>query len=580
MSIIFKFLKKYRFLALLTIGFTMTELMIELIQPLIIANIIDDGIAHSNLETVTYWGVVLLTITVASFGIGIVSSFFSSHVSQSFGFDLREKLYEKVQALSLASFNRFSEASLITRLTNDIVQVQNTVFMGLRIMLRAPLFVIGSAIMAFVVSPKLAIWFTAALPFLFVFLLWILKRGQELFRKVQKQLDKVNGVMQQNLTSMRLVRVFVRKQHETKRFVNEADILREQTASAMRLTELTMPIILVVMNAAVIVVLWFGKQQLQWQGVTVGEIIAIVNYATRTTGALSIMSMIIINFSRAKASAERIKEVFDAEEEYSEPAVQRSVERSDDVSEQASICFDDVSFRYSAQDETVLSNISFQVNTGERIAIMGATGSGKSSLVQLIPRMYEVSSGTISIGGKNINSLSLPELRTQIGYVPQEVILFSGTIVDNLKWGNEHATMEQVIEAAKAAQIHDTIMQLPEQYETLVGQKGVNLSGGQKQRLTIARALIRKPLILLLDDCTSALDVKTEAALLQALQWLRCTTFLVTQKISSTTDADKVLILDDGQLLAEGKHEQLLQQSALYKAIYESQQRKAGVSNA
>lgn len=576
MLTMFTFLKKYRFAAYVALLLMLVELVVELLQPYIISKIIDDGIDNNNLSVVLQWGGFLIGCSVIAFIVGILSSFYASHVSQSFGFDLRERLYEKVQSFSFANFNRFPESSLITRLTNDVSQLQNTVFMGLRIMLRAPLLVIGSIVMAFIVHPKLAIWLAAVIPFLGVFLLWVLKKGEKLFRSVQKQLDQVNSVMQQNLIGMRIVRVFVRMKHESKRFAFSSEQLMDRTVSALRLTEVTMPIVLLFMNAIVIAVLWFGRIELDRNGASVGEVVAILNYAMRTIGALSIMSMIVVNFSRARASAQRIEEV-----------VLTDIDLTDTVDSDEAVklrdgyvSFENVSFEYPDSDLHVLRDISFSVLPGETIAIMGATGSGKTSLIQLIPRLYDVQTGVIRVDGKDNRLMKLEQLRKQIGYVPQEIMLFTGTVADNIRWGKENASIEEIIEAAKLAQIHDTIMKLPEQYDSIVGQKGVNLSGGQKQRLTIARALVRKPVVLLLDDSTSALDVQTEAALLQALKNMSCTTFLITQKISSTVAADSILLLDEGQLLAQGKHEQLIRESSLYQKIYESQFGKEGVSRA
>lgn len=576
MLTIFTFLKKYRFAAGIALLLMLMELTVELLQPFIISKIIDDGIGQDDLSVVLKWGGILIGCSVIAFSVGIFSSFYASHVSQSFGFDLRERLYDKVQSFSFANFNRFPESSLITRLTNDVMQLQNTVFMGLRIMLRAPLLVIGSIVMAFVVQPKLALWLAAAVPFLGIFLLWVLKKGAALFQSVQMQLDQVNGVMQQNLIGMRIVRVFVRMKHESKRFSQSSGQLKDRTVAALRLTEMTMPIILLVMNASVMAVLWFGRVELDRNGATAGEVIAIVNYATRTTAALSIMSMIVVNFSRARASAQRIEEVL-----LTDIDLKDSQESDAAVTLQnGHVAFEHVSFLYPDTQQRVLNDISFAAKPGQRIAIMGATGSGKSSLIQLIPRLYDVQDGTIRVDGTDNRRMKLDLLRKQIGYVPQEVMLFTGTVEQNIRWGKDDATLEEIIEAAKLAQIHDTIMKLPQQYDTIVGQKGVNLSGGQKQRLTIARALVRKPVILLLDDSTSALDVQTEAALLHAIKQMNCTTFLITQKISSTVGADTILLLDEGELLAQGTHEQLIRESSLYRKIYDSQFGKEGVSRA
>ncbi|RIX52965.1 ABC transporter ATP-binding protein [Paenibacillus nanensis] len=577
MRTVFSYLKTYRAAAFIAISLMLVELALELAQPYLMSKIIDEGIRASNLDVVYRWGGFLVLFSFVAFAAGILSSFYAAHVSQSFGFDLREKLYGKVQAFSFANFNQFPESSLLTRLTNDVTQLQNTVFMGLRIMLRAPLLVIGSVMMAFIVNPMLAVWFAAAIPFLGLFLLWVMRLGEKLFRAVQQGLDDVNGVMQQNLIGMRLIRVFVRMKLESKRFAGYSQVLMDRTVAALRLTELTMPVILLVINATVIAVLWVGRAQLDMNGATVGDIVAIVNYATRTSGALSLMSMIVVNFSRARASAQRMEEVLLTEIDLKDAETDTS---SDGTKPNGSITFKKVSFRYPDTDSAVLNDISFKAEPGETIAIMGATGSGKTSMLQLIPRLYDAEEGTVEVGGLDSRLWKLERLRNHIGYVPQEIMLFTGSVADNIKWGKDNANMDEIIDAARKAQIHETIMKLPQQYDTIVGQKGVNLSGGQKQRLTIARALVRKPEILLLDDCTSALDVQTENALLAALKEVRCTTLLITQKISSTLNADRVLLLDDGKLIASGTHEELLRTSSLYRKICDSQYRKAGVTHA
>lgn len=575
MRVVFTYIAKYRIAAFVAVLLMFLELLVELLQPFFIAKMIDEGIVPQRTDVVLIWGGLMLACSIVAFGVGILSSFFAAHVSQSFGFDFREALYKKVQDLSFAGFSRFQESSLITRLTSDVQQLQNTIFMGLRIMLRAPLFVIGSVVMSLLVNPWLALWFLIGLPFLGIFLAWVLKKGEGLFSSVQRQLDKVNGVIQQSLIGMRLIRVFVRMRHEEKKFADASGILTGRTIAALRLTELTMPIILLVMNACIILILWFGKIGVDTGDASLGDIVAIINYATRTTGALSLMGMIVVAFSRGRASAERIGEVTRADLDMAED----EAANTHGVPKRGAVEFMDMDFGYPDSDSDVLESISFKAEPGETIAIMGSTGSGKTSLLQLIPRLYDVRNGSVLIDGVDNRKLKLETLRRIIGYVPQDVLLFSGTVAENIAWGKENATIDEIKQAARIAQIHDTIMSLPQQYNTLVGQKGVNLSGGQKQRMTIARALVRKPLILLLDDCTSALDVATEAALLAALKEMDCTIFLVTQKISSTASADTVLLMDDGSLLGCGSHEELLAASSLYRRIYESQYGKEGVPN-
>ncbi|MGO4733872.1 ABC transporter ATP-binding protein [Paenibacillus sp. 2KB_22] len=584
------YLKKYRVAAIAALVMMLIELAVELAQPYLISKIIDNGIQQGDLSVVWLWGGVLVGSAVVAFAAGIASSFFASHASLGFGYDLREKLYEKVQTFSYAVFNRFATSSLITRLTGDVTQVQDTVFMSLRFMTRVPLVVIGSMIMAVIVNPRLGLLLVVMVPVLLIVVVWMIKKAALLFRNVQRRLDAVNGVIQENLTGIRLIRVFVRMGHEIERFAGFSGKLMKGTISALRLTETTMPFMLLMMNVCIIAVLWFGRVDIASGNATVGEVVAVINYLLRTIGAMSALSWILVTFSRASASAQRLNEVFNTEDT-SETEQTKSLSTSapsagsmkslhfpqsvypakKQRAVQGAVEFRSVGFSYPNSEITVLDNITFSAKAGERIAIMGATGSGKSSLVQLIPRLYTEDQGKVRIDGADASELDLSMLRGAIGYVPQEVVLFTGSIRENIAWGQEDATLDEIVEAAKRAQIHETIENLPNGYDTLLGQRGVNLSGGQKQRLSIARALVRRPRILILDDSTSALDVATEGRLLDALEELSCTTFIITQKISSTTSADLILLLDDGQLIGQGKHEDLMESSELYRRIHESQ---------
>ncbi|WP_435368230.1 ABC transporter ATP-binding protein [Paenibacillus polysaccharolyticus] len=587
---LFVHLKKYRVAAIAALVMMLIELTVELAQPYLISKIIDNGIQQGDLAVVWMWGGVLVVSAVIAFAAGIASSFFASHASLGFGYDLREKLYDKMQTFSYAVFNRFATSSLITRLTGDVTQVQDTIFMSLRFMTRVPLVVIGSMIMAVVVSPRLGLLLVVMVPVLLVVVIWMIKKAALLFRNVQRRLDAVNGVIQENLTGIRLIRVFVRMGHEIERFASFSGKLMKGTISALRLTETTMPFMLLMMNGCIIAVLWFGRRDIVSGSATVGEVVAVINYLLRTIGAMSALSWILVTFSRASASAQRLNEVFETEDtSETERTGQREQAGHTDAQSslnpmhssgsiqqeqrtvQGEVEFRAVGFSYPNSEIKVLEDITFSAKAGERIAIMGATGSGKSSLVQLIPRLYTEEQGKVRIDATDASELDLPTLRKAIGYVPQEVVLFTGSVRENIAWGREDATMEEIMEAAKRAQIHETIEQLPNGYDTLLGQRGFNLSGGQKQRLSIARALVRRPSILILDDSTSALDVATEGRLLDALEDLSCTTFLITQKISSTTSADLILLLDDGRLIGQGKHEDLMESSELYRRIHESQ---------
>jgi len=546
------------------------ELMVELVQPLLISRIIDDGIMQENLSVVIIWGVVMIVLAILAFAAGITTSFYSSHVSQGYAFDVRARLYEKVQSFTFANFNRFPTSSLITRMTNDVSQIQNTIFMCLRIALRAPLLVLGGVVMALIVNVKLALILIAVVPLLLLLLVWVMRVSGRLFRKVQESVDGVNNVMQENLSGIRIIKAFLRQDYEVKRFNQSSEVLKDRTVRALRTVEITMPVVLLLMNMSVIAILWFGSIEVNDGGASVGEVVAVINYAIRVTTALSMISWIIMALSRAKASVERVSEVLEMPDDFVDGAKSMEGEKAA-LMHDGRIVFDSVSFRYPGSDAALLHNISFEVESGETVAILGATGSGKSSLFQLIPRLYEVEDGAILIDDIDIRSITAEHLRMNIGYVPQEALLFTGTVRENIEWGKESATDEEIIEAAKRAQIHDTIMKLPKQYDTVVGQRGVNLSGGQKQRLSIARALVRKPKLLLLDDSTSALDVKTEESLLLALEELACTTLMITQKMSTAMKADKILLIEDGMLLDHGSHEKLMKSSALYRRIHESQ---------
>ncbi|KAA9007453.1 ABC transporter ATP-binding protein [Paenibacillus spiritus] len=582
MSVIIPFIRKYKVAAAASLAMMLMELAVELSQPLLISKIIDEGIRQRDAGTVWMWGGVLLASAAVAFAAGILSSFFAAHTSQGFAFDLRDKLYSRIQRFSYETFSRFATSSLITRLTGDVGQLQDTLFMSLRFMTRIPLVVIGSVVMALVVHAGLGVWLALTVPLLLGFLYLSMRMAAHRFKAVQERLDSVNGVIQENLTGIALIRAFVRTGHEIARFGEASLGLMRSSVRALKLTETSAPILMLMMNGAVILVLWFGRVQIEVGSATLGETVAVVNYCLRTIGALSALSGIVVTYSKARASVQRIREVMEAEEGSGENRADlsglsaASLTSAEDIrveseAGQGAVVFEHVSFCYPGSDIPILSDISFRVRPGERVAVMGATGSGKSSLVALIPRLYEPSAGRVLVNGEDVRSMDESRLRGMIGYAPQEALLFSGTIRENIAWGKPDASPEEIGRAAEAAQIAETIRSLPEGYETRLGQRGVNLSGGQKQRLGIARALVRRPAILILDDSTSALDAVTEGRLLKALESLSCTTFLITQKISSTRSCDRILLLEDGRLEAEGTHDDLMKQSALYRTIWESQ---------
>lgn len=572
MKTVFSYAKPYRLVVIIALALMFIELSVELIQPLFIAKIIDDGIVQNDLNVVLVWGSGMMGLAFVAFFSGVINSYFAAHAAQSFAFDLRKALFRQVQSFSMATFLRFPTAALITRLTSDVTMAQNVFFMSLRIMLRAPLLVIGSIVMAFIVNVKLALYLMIGAPILLVFLVYMSRKGVRYFARIQKRLDNVNRIIQENLQAVRLIKAYLRGMYEATRFSQVADYLRQDTVRAMRLMELILPVLLLIMNGSLMAVLWFGAAEVQSGDAKVGELVAIVNYAMRMTGAFSMFAFIISAFSRAKASSERMEEVLLANEDleiYDEDRQHQSVRKG-------ALEFKNVSFNYPGKDEAILENISFKVAPGEKLAIMGATGSGKSTLLNLIPRIFETTSGEVWVDGKEVNEWPLKELRDTIGLVPQQSILFTGSIFDNLSWGDSEASEDELEMAARKAQIHESIDTFPNKYETRVGQKGVNLSGGQKQRLSIARALVREPSILILDDSTSALDVKTETALWDALEKERATMLVVTQKITTAKGADRILLLDEGRVVGYGTHEDLMEQSALYRKIEQSQSGEGG----
>lgn len=572
---VFSFIKPYKVPAIIALCLMLMELAVELVQPLIIGKIIDDGIVANDMNSIAIWGLTLLGLAFLAFTSGVINSYFSAHAAQSFAFDLRNALFSKIQSFTMATYLKFPTSGLITRLTSDVQQVQTVFFMSLRIMMRVPLMVIGSLIMVFFVNSKMALFLMIGAPISFLFLFFIVKKGVRSFAQVQRRLDKVNRVLQENLQGIRLVKAYMRLSYEGNRFEQVAGHLKTDTVKALRIMEIIMPVLLFVMNGSLLIAIWFGAIDVKNGHAQVGELVAVVNYALRMTGSFSMFAFIINAFSRAKASAERMEEILIVEH----GTETKSFEVNNLVEHKVgSIQFDKVSFNYPNSDRQILNNVSFTVMEGEKLAIMGATGSGKSTLLNLLPRFYDVTSGTIFINGRDIKEWPLERLRAMFGYVPQQSMLFTGSISENVRWGKQDAELNEIINATTKAQIHNTLENLPNKYETRVGQKGVNLSGGQKQRLSIARALIRKPPILILDDSTSALDIKTEAAFWEDIRDEQATMFVVTQKVRTAKEADKILLLNEGQVIAFGTHEKLMQMSEEYRQIAKSQAEQVGES--
>jgi len=569
MEKLLSYLKPYWKPTLLAPILMLIEVICDLAQPTLLASIVDNGVAKGNLPYILSTGMLMLGIALIGMTGGMGCSIASSIASQNFGASLRSDVFRKIQSFSPFNIDRFQTSSLVNRLTNDITQLQMLVLMSLRIMVRAPLLFIGGIIMAISLNARLTLILAVSIPLLMVVLYYTMKRSMPLFVLMQQKLDRVNAVIRENLYGIRVVKAFVRAKHEKKRFATANDELMNTTLRAFSLIITMMPTVMLIMNLSIVAVLWFGGWDINRGSMEVGKIIAFVNYITQILFSLMMIGGILLFISRASASVKRVNEVLDTEIDI------KSVDKPDFTPlSSGEVVFENVSFGYGGdKNQLVLKGINFHASSGETIAILGATGSGKSTLVNLIPRFYDVTDGRVMVDKRDVRSIDLATLRSGIGIVPQDTILFSGTIKDNIRWGKEGATEEEIIEAAKIAQAHEFIMGFPEGYDTQLGQRGVNLSGGQKQRIAIARAIIKKPPILILDDSTSAVDVVTEQWIQKGLKQFMegSTIFIIAQRISSVMDADKILVLNEGRIEAEGNHEELLKSSPLYQEIYSSQ---------
>lgn len=574
-----RYLKPYILPMLLAPLFMCLEVYMDLLQPDLMAKIIDVGIANGDMHYILQkLGSMLLVAFVGMIG-GICCSIFSGYVALSFGTDLRSHLFKKVQSFSFANLDHFQTSSLITRMTNDVTQVQNMVNMSLAMMIRSPLLCIGSIILAIRMNLTLSTIIVVALPITIFAALMIIRRGFPLFKQVQKRIDKVNTVMRENLAGVRLVKAFGRQREEKVRFSAANEELRNTGIRAQRVMAYGMPVLMLITNLATVAVLWFGGVQVQNASFAVGDLIAYINYLSRIMMSLIMVAFSFMQFSRGKVSADRIKEVLREEPDLTDPPA--SPDKEPPIIERGDVCFDHVTFRYTQDGDPVLRDLSFSVKSGQTIAILGETGSGKSSLVSLIPRLYDPQEGRVLIDGVDVREYTLHNLRAGIGMVLQKALLFSGTILDNLRWGDPDASMEKAVENATIAQADSFISQMPAGYETDLSQGGVNLSGGQKQRLNIARALMKNPKILILDDSTSAVDMATEVKIQQALRKHRhqSTVFIIAQRISSVMDADQIIVLEQGRIVAMGNHSQLMESSELYQDIYNSQLGKGAVNH-
>lgn len=546
------------------------EVYCDLRQPDIMSDIVDVGIrGGEGYMYILEKGIEMMGVAVLGMIGGVGCGYFATKASQYFGYRLRDDIYKKIQNYSFANIDKFSTASLVTRTTNDVVMLQNIVGMALRMMVRSPMLFVGGIIYAVRLQPSLATIFLVAIPIILAIIIYNIKKTFPLFKVVQGKLDKVNSVIQENLTGIRVVKAYNRAEHETRRFGEANDDYVDISIKANKLMALMMPGVTIVMNLSVVAIMWFGAKMVGADNMQVGDVSAFIMYATRILSSITMMSMMFMSLSRAQASAARISEVLDEKVDIENGANPRLEEVKTGLVE-----FDNVSFRYKdAGGEDVLKNISFKVESGETLAILGSTGSGKSTLVNLIPRLYDVTEGSVKVDGTDVRDYDIKTLRDGVSMVLQNVILFTGTIKDNLRWGKEDANEDEIREAAENAQASEFIGKNPDGYDAVLGQRGVNFSGGQKQRLSIARALIKKPKVLIFDDSTSAVDTATEGKIRKTLREKMgdTTVILIAQRISAVRDADKILVMENGEIVGMGTHDELMETNGVYREIYYSQ---------
>jgi len=568
-----KYVKPYLPFFILAPILMVVEVVGEVVMPKLLANIINEGIPNMDTGYIVRMGLMMAGMAILMMLGGVGGGFFSAKASVNFAAALRKDAFTKVQQFSFANIDKFSTGSLVTRLTNDITQLQNIINMALKMAIRAPGMLIGALIMAIRLNASLAVVIAVVIPVLVIALVLVMKTAFPRFQMMQKKLDRLNTNVQENLTNIRVVKSFVREKEEYEKFSEANGDLYDTSMSAFKVVIATMPIMTVAMNVTTLAVVWLAGNQILVGQMEIGDLTAFTTYVVQILISLMMTAMVILNSSRAVASAKRISEILNTEVDLTdETASQKSA-----VVTTGHVEFRDVCFKYyKDHEEYVLDHISFTANPGEVVGIIGSTGSGKTSLVQLIPRLYDCDEGEVLVDGINVKEYSLKHLREGVGMVLQKNVLFSGTIMDNLKWGDENATEEEIIAAADRAQAHQFISSFTEQYETELGQGGVNVSGGQKQRLCIARALLKKPKILILDDSTSAVETATEKRIREAFsQELKDTTkIIIAQRISSVKEADRILVIDEGKIVGEGTHEELIKNCEEYREICISQEEK------
>ena len=564
---------EYKKYAILTPIVMLGEVAMEVLIPLVMAFMVDNGINGNDTAYTVKMGLLMVLMAFFSLICGALGGKFAAQAGMGFAKNVRKKLFDKVQDFSFANVDKFSTASLVTRLTTDVTNVQNTFMMIIRMAVRSPFMFIFALIMAISINAKLATVFLIAIPVLVVGMVLIISKAFPRFEKMLSKYDALNSRVQENLIGIRVVKAFVREKFEGEKFIASADDVRDAQVQAEKLVILGQPLMQIAMYACIVAVIYFGGTMVIGGNMLIGQLSSFITYITQILMSLMMLSMIFVMTTISMASMHRIVEIFDEVPDINDDNADPALLPAD-----GSIVFDNASFSYAKDENNLnLKNIDISIKSGETIGVIGGTGSAKSTLVQLIPRLYDVTDGRILVGGHDVRDYKIDNLRNEVAMVLQKNVLFSGTIKDNLRWGDENATDEEIIEACKQAQAHDFVMNFPDGYDTDLGQGGVNVSGGQKQRLCIARALLKKPKIVILDDSTSAVDTATDANIRHAFrtELADTTTIIIAQRISSVSEADRIIVLDDGKIDAFDTHENLLRNNEIYREVYNSQQKGA-----
>ncbi|WP_041700170.1 ABC transporter ATP-binding protein [Clostridium sp. BNL1100] len=568
------YVKEFKRDSIVTPVYIALEVAMEIAIPLLMGWIIDNGVEKGNMKYVLTIGAVMVVVSIFSLTFGVLAGKYAARASSGFARNLRKGMYDKIQSYSFSSIDKFSTAGLVTRLTTDVTNVQNAYQMALRMFARPPLMLISALVMSFYLNARLALIFVGAIIFLGLALYFVMTSAHPHFKNVFRKYDDLNASVQENLTGIRAVKAYVREGYETNKFYKASKSIYDNFIKAEKIIIFNSPIMQFTMNASILLLSWLGAKLIVAGSMSTGELMSFFTYTTNILMSLMMLSMVLLMTIIAKSSADRIVEVLDEKSDLS------NCDKPIYEVRDGSISFSDVDFSYSKKmDNLILENINIEIKSGETVGIIGGTGSGKSTLVQLIPRLYDVTQGSIKVGGIDVREYDIETLRNEVSMVLQKNVLFSGTIKENLRWGNKQATDEELIAACKQAHADEFIQNFPEKYDTYIEQGGTNVSGGQKQRLCIARALLKKPKILILDDSTSAVDTKTDALIRKAFKESipDTTKLIIAQRISSVQEADKIIVLNDGKIDGIGTHEELLKSNAIYTEVYESQVKGADI---